>query len=96
MHREQAVEHEQGIDAIAFETVPCAKEVQAIAQLARTRCLPAPAWVSVSCRDDSHTSRGEDFAAACLPLLLEAASIVAVGFNCTAPRYIGPLLRRTK
>ncbi|KAK9807910.1 hypothetical protein WJX73_000567 [Symbiochloris irregularis] len=96
MRRLEAVAHETAIDLVAFETIPCAKELEAIARLARTQALPAPAWVSVSCKDDSHTCHGEDFAASCLPLLIDCDAIVAVGFNCTAPRHIVPLLHNAR
>lgn len=92
----QAVAHETAIDIVAFETVPCAKELEAINRLVRTEAMPAPAWVSVSCKDDTHTCHGEDFAASCLPLLIECDAIVAVGFNCTAPRHISPLLQKAR
>ena len=92
----QAVAHESAIDVLAFETIPCAKELQAIEQILRIEVGPAPAWVSVSSKDSTHISQGEDYAAACLPLLTSCKQIVAVGFNCTAPRYVTPLLNKAR
>ena len=55
----QAVTAEPGLDLIAFETVPCAKELRAISRLLRTESLGLPAWVSCSCSTASANSHGE-------------------------------------
>ena len=52
----------------------------------------ARAWLSYSCRDGSSTSAGEPIETAIA--LGEAPGIVAVGINCTAPRFLPDLLAR--
>lgn len=61
----QAVAGEAGeaaLDVIAFETVPCLKELRAISRLMRTEFPGTPAWVSCSCRDAGHIAHGESLA----------------------------------
>ena len=53
-----------------------------------------PAWLSFSCRDDRSTSAGEPIAAAIA--LGSHPGIVAVGVNCTAPRYMPALLEAAR
>ena len=60
----QAVAGEAALDVVAFETVPCLKELRAISRLMRTEFPGTPAWVSCSCRDASHTAHGESLAGA--------------------------------
>ncbi|PNW77884.1 hypothetical protein CHLRE_10g455650v5 [Chlamydomonas reinhardtii] len=83
------------IDLIAFETVPCLKEAEAIVELLRRERYCKPAWISFSCKDDAHTCHGEDFGAQCVPLLAAAAAeglVAAAGVNCTPPRHVPALL----
>ena len=72
-----AVLAQAGADLLACETLPCLAE--------------ARAWISFSCRDDQHTSEGEDFGA-CVAALEGFAQIVAVGLNCTAPGHVPALV----
>jgi homocysteine S-methyltransferase len=80
------------IDVIAFETIPCLKEVRAIVRLLDTESYGVPAWVSVQCRDGTSTARGEDVAREVVPLLANCASVAALGFNCCAPERLSSLL----
>ena len=81
---------EAGPDILACETIPCLVEARALARL-----LPEfpemPAWVSFSARDGAHNSQGEPVAD-CARFLDGVPQIVAVGINCTAPRFIGSLV----
>lgn len=80
-----------GADLLAFETIPCQVEGEALVALLRE--FPAvPAWLSFSCRSGQEVSDGEPFAG-CAALANQSEQIVAVGVNCTAPRYIEELLR---
>ena len=54
------------------------------------RLTDAPAWVSFTCADESHTASGDDIAVAAMAV---ASRVIAVGLNCTAPRLVEPLLR---
>ncbi len=56
----QAVAREPGIDLLAFETVPCLKELRAISQLLRTEGFGIPAWISCSSKAGTAISHGED------------------------------------
>ena len=79
-----------GADLLACETIPCLAEGAALVRL-----LPefpgVPAWISYSCRDGAHLASGEPFADA-VALVDGIEQIVAVGVNCTAPRYVESLL----
>ena len=79
-----------GADLLACETIPCLSEARALARL-----LPefpnASAWISLSARDARHTCQGESLAEG-LTCLNAGPQIVAVGINCTAPRYLPDLL----
>ena len=83
---------EAGADLFAFETIPCLREALVLARLLEE--LPAmSAWLGFSCRDGMHNSEGEDVGA-CAAALQPFAQIAAIGVNCTAPQYVGSLLRR--
>ncbi len=58
----QAVGGEAALDVVAFETVPCLKELRAISRLMRTEFPGTPAWVACSCRDAEHIAHGESLA----------------------------------
>jgi homocysteine S-methyltransferase len=76
-----------GADLLACETIPSYAEARALRRLLDE--TPARAWVSFSCRDGAHLSDGTPFE--------QAAALFPdhpVGVNCTAPRYIGDLVKR--
>ncbi len=80
-----------GADLLACETVPCLVEAEALVRLL-TEFPHTPAWLSVSCQDESRLCHGEPFTD--VGALANASpNIVAVGVNCTAPRHIEGLLR---
>lgn len=78
---------------LAFETIPCLAEVEAIAAVLRER--PMPAWVSLSCRDGRHLNHGEPVEAAAA-VLAALDCVVALGINCTAPQHVESLLGRLR
>lgn len=79
-----------GADLLALETVPSLAEAEALIQLLRD--FPhIHAWLSVSCRDERHLCHGEPFRDV-VQLAEASPNIVAVGVNCTAPRFIEGLL----
>ncbi|XP_073255555.1 homocysteine S-methyltransferase-like isoform X2 [Porites lutea] len=49
-----------GVDILAMETIPAQKEAEALVQLLK-EFPTAKAWLTLSCRDGSHTCRGEMF-----------------------------------
>jgi homocysteine S-methyltransferase len=79
-----------GADLIACETVPSLAEGEALVKLL-SEFPDTPAWLSFSCRDEGRLCHGEPFADA-VALANKAANVVAVGVNCTAPRFIEGLL----
>ncbi|CAL5228224.1 g11314 [Coccomyxa viridis] len=91
--RLHAVGGEAALDVVAFETVPCLKELRAISRLMRTEFPGTPAWVACSCRDAEHIAHGESLAEECLPAILEANNITALGVNCIPPALVAPALQ---
>ena len=78
-----------GADVLACETLPSAVEARALVRLLRD--LPMKAWLSFSCRDDAHLGDGTPLAEIASELA-EAPSVLAIGVNCTAPRYVDALV----
>ncbi len=81
-----------GADLLAFETVPSLLEAEVLVSLL-AEVPDTPAWLSFSCRDETHTCHGEPFEEA-VALADSSARIVAVGVNCTPPRHVEGLLER--
>lgn len=76
-------------DLFAIETIPTLTEAAIVVEELR-RLTSAPAWLTFSCRDETHTCGGDVLAEAAVQL---APALNAVGVNCTAPRLVEPLLR---
>ena len=91
-HRERMqLLSQSGADFLAFETIPCKDEAAAL--IAVLEELPGvQAWISFSCKDATHVSSGESFAA-CIELINHCPQIIAAGVNCTAPQYIESLVK---
>ena len=85
---------EAGADMLACETIPSLIEAQALAELLK-EFPESSAWVSFSARDEKHNSEGQAFAD-CARLLEDNPQIVAIGINCTSPKYIPSLIRSAK
>lgn len=75
-------------DVFAIETMPSASEAEIVVEELRNRSS-TPAWVAFTCCDDRHTCSGDVLAVAAERV---AGQVTAVGVNCTAPRYVAPLL----
>lgn len=82
-----------GADVVAFETVPCRIEAEAIARACDQLPGEMPAWVSFSALDDAHASSGEAIEL-CVASVLQSPRVVAVGVNCCAPEHVLGLLTR--
>jgi homocysteine S-methyltransferase len=80
-----------GADLLACETIPCRAEGEALVRLL-AEFPTTKAWLSFSCCDETHVCYGETFAE-CVALANSSEQIVAVGLNCTAPRWVESLLR---
>ncbi len=83
---------ESGADLLACETLPSLVEARALVTLLED--TDACAWLSFSCRDGGHLSDGTPFAD-CVRELSPHPQVVALGVNCTTPRYVEDLLRAT-
>ncbi|MFL1429692.1 MULTISPECIES: homocysteine S-methyltransferase [unclassified Nocardiopsis] len=85
-----------GADLVACETVPSAAEARALARLAG-ETPGVRAWLSLSCRDGERLGDGTPVRELLAePVVVEAAAagaLVAVGVNCTAPRFVPELVR---
>ena len=94
-HRERLkILIETGADVIACETIPCINEAIALKELLEE--FPNVfAWISFSCKDETHICSGENFADA-VQVLNQSKQIIAVGVNCTAPQYIHSLIKIAK
>jgi homocysteine S-methyltransferase len=83
-----------GPDLMACETIPSGIEARALAQLLPE--TPAmPAWISFSCRDGVYLSDGT-LLADVVALLAPLPQVVAIGINCTAPRYVASLIAQAR
>ena len=50
----------------------------------------------MSCKDGLHTNHGESLAKDCLPVALLCRDLVAVGVNCTPPKFVKQLLQSSR
>jgi homocysteine S-methyltransferase len=83
-----------GADILACETIPSLIEAQAIAKLLKE--FPnIGSWISFTGRDDEHVSEGQEFAE-CVKQLENHPQVLALGINCTSPKYIPSLIREAK
>jgi homocysteine S-methyltransferase len=83
-----------GADLLACETIPCMVEGEALVRLL-AEFPDMAAWLSFSCCDGEHVCHGEPFAD-CVRLAERSDQIVAVGLNCTAPRFVADLLAQAR
>jgi homocysteine S-methyltransferase len=81
---------ESAADLLACETIPSFTEAKALARLL-AETPDRWAWFSFSCRDGRSISDGTPMTE-CAALLEEIEQVVAVGINCTPPRYIPELI----
>lgn len=77
-------------DLFACETLPNVDEARVLLELLR-QTPRAQAWLCFSCRDGSRISDGTPIAE-CAALCAEHSGVLAVGVNCTAPRFVPQLI----
>jgi len=80
----------QGVDLIAAETIPRLDEALIIAEIVQQ--LDAKCWITFSAQNESQICNGQDITE-CIRALEPFDSVVAVGVNCTAPQFIGGLIK---
>ena len=82
---------EAGADLLAMETIPTIREAEVLVELLDE--FGAIGWLSYQCRDGASTAAGEPIETA-FASAAGAAGLVAIGVNCTAPRFMPALLER--
>jgi homocysteine S-methyltransferase len=90
-HQERIAIVASGVDLLAFETVPDAREIEAIATILRATSGPS-ALVSCSLADGDHLADGtplEEIART----LAGIERIAAIGVNCCAPTFVSAAVR---
>ncbi|PWA66884.1 selenocysteine Se-methyltransferase [Artemisia annua] len=85
---------ESGADLIAFETVPNKLEAQAFVELLEEG-INIPAWLAFNSKDGVNVVSGDSLAE-CAEVADSCMKVVAVGINCTPPRFIGGLISTIK
>lgn len=85
---------EAGPDVLACETIPCFLEARALSRLL-AEFPNASAWISFSAKDEARICHGETLAE-CAAWLDRQPQIVALGVNCTAPRYLPGLIQAAR
>ncbi len=76
-------------DLFICETVPSGREAGILAGLLGR--VSKPAWVSFSCRDESHLADGTPVAAAA-EYFRDHPNVLALGVNCVPPEIVLPLI----
>ncbi|KAI4349480.1 hypothetical protein L6164_010064 [Bauhinia variegata] len=86
---------DSGPDLIAFETVPNMIEAQAYVELLEEEDIKIPAWFSFNSKDGINVVSGDSLMA-CGSIAESCKKVVAVGINCTPPRFIHGLILSLK
>ncbi|MGB3717853.1 MAG: homocysteine S-methyltransferase [Candidatus Promineifilaceae bacterium] len=81
-------------DILACETIPSLTEARILGELL-LETGHRSAWMSFSCKDGKHISDGTPLAEA-ITVLDNIENLVAIGINCTAPRYISSLIAEAR
>ncbi len=81
-------------DLLAIETIPDIDEVEALVEVLADH-PDLPAWMSFSAADGGHLCAGHPVEEA-VAAASEAPSVIAVGINCTDPRYVTSLVSRMR
>lgn len=85
---------DSGADLLACETIPSMPEARALARLL-AESPETKAWMSFSCRDSLHLNDGTPIAEAAA-LFAGDPQVVAVGVNCTSPRFLPSLISEVR
>ncbi|KAM7501368.1 hypothetical protein LguiB_000272 [Lonicera macranthoides] len=86
---------ESGADLLAFETVPNKLEAQAFAQLLEEEDIKIPAWFAFNSKDGVNVVSGDSLLE-CAAISESCEKVIAVGINCTPPRFISGLILSIK
>lgn len=89
-----AVLEDTEADFVALESVPSLEEAEAIVEALHQHPV-VKGWISFTCKDELHVSHGEKLVH-CAEFLDKQKQVIAVGINCTQPRFIRPLIGEVK
>ncbi|CAM8995089.1 unnamed protein product [Rhodiola kirilowii] len=84
-----------GADLIAFETIPNKLEAEAYAELLEEENIQIPAYFAFSSSDGVNVASGDSIQS-CAAVAESSRHVVAVGINCTPPRFIHGLIASIK
>ncbi|XP_061992765.1 homocysteine S-methyltransferase 3-like [Rosa rugosa] len=91
-HRERVlILANSGADLIAFETTPNKLEAKAYAELLEEEAIDIPAWFTFASKDGINVVSGDSIFE-CASIANACKQVVAVGINCTPPRFIQRLI----
>jgi len=84
-----------GADLLAFETIPCKLEAQAFVEILEEEDIQIPSWLVFNSKDGLNVVNGDSFDE-CIALAANSKKVVAVGINCTPPRFIDGMIRAAR
>lgn len=82
----------QAPDLLAIETIPDAREAEALMQVLDDAGGP-PSWVTFSAVDGGHVCAGQSIEE-CAAIVAGSSAVIATGVNCTDPAFVAELLGR--
>lgn len=82
------------VDLLALETIPSYQESEVLLNLLN-QSPGTVAWISFSCRDGERINDGTPIRE-CASLFKNCEQVVAIGVNCTAPKYISSLIKQAQ
>ncbi|MCH7886454.1 MAG: homocysteine S-methyltransferase [Candidatus Marinimicrobia bacterium] len=82
------------VDLLALETIPSYQESEVLLNLLN-QSPGTVAWISFSCRDGERINDGTPIRK-CASLFENCEQVVAIGVNCTAPKYISSLIKQVQ
>jgi homocysteine S-methyltransferase len=82
---------QSGADLLACETIPTLLEAQAFLRL-MDETPETAVWLSFSCKDDQAIWDGTAVET-CIQTVAHHPNLIAVGVNCTAPRFVPNLIK---
>ncbi|MCH8271831.1 MAG: homocysteine S-methyltransferase [Candidatus Marinimicrobia bacterium] len=82
------------VDLLAIETIPSYQEAEVLLNLLN-QSPETVAWISFSCRDGERINDGTTIKK-CASLFENCDQVIAIGVNCTAPKYISSLIRQVQ
>ena len=85
---------DSSVNLFACETIPSFEEAEVLLDILR-QTPQVFAWMSFSCKDYEHISDGT-MIRKCAALFKDCEQVVAVGVNCTSPKYISSLIEQVR